>query len=159
MIKIGVKPVLLVAYSFLVFLLETYLGIGNWGIIGLYMITRRVGQNPCVPFYCVTSTWILAVAILIAPLIFGYLLLERYEALREHSKSHILFGLLLVPVGLCRTLNSGGLVTMLYFLSLATGLSYLLQRNYYEKHLPELALVGFTWFLITHALMLKPWAC
>ncbi|AMQ18189.1 hypothetical protein [Thermococcus peptonophilus] len=159
MIKIRVKPVLVVVYSFLVFLLETYLGIGNWRIVGLYMTTRRVGQNPCVPFYCVTSTWILAVAILIAPLILGYLILERYETLREHAKSHLFFGLFLVPVGLCRTLNSANLVMMLYYLFIATGLSYLLQRDYYGKRLPELALVGFTWFLITHALMLKPWAC
>ncbi|WP_232473575.1 hypothetical protein [Thermococcus profundus] len=48
---------------------------------------------------------------------------------------------------------------MLYFLSLATGLSYLLQHEYYEKQLHELALVVFTWFLTTSALMVKPWAC
>ncbi|BAD84409.1 hypothetical membrane protein [Thermococcus kodakarensis KOD1] len=158
MIKIGVKPVLLVAYSFFVFLVEASLGIHR-KVADLYLTTQRVGGIPCVKFYCVTSTWILALAILIAPLLLGYLLLERYEALREHAKSHLLFGLLLVPVGLCKTLYAGGFVTMLYFLSLATDLSYLLQQDYYEKRLHELALVVFTWFLTTSALMLKPWVC
>ncbi|MDK2854758.1 MAG: hypothetical protein PWQ92_1652 [Thermococcaceae archaeon] len=152
------KPALMVAYSFLIFLIETYLGIGNWRVVGLYMTTRRVGQNPCVEFYCVTSTWILAVGLLIIPLILGYFVLRRY-GLKEHAESHLLFGLLLLPVGICKTLYGEGFVMMLIFLFLATGLSYILQRDYYEKRLHELALVVFIWFLITRALMLKPWAC
>ncbi|HIH73404.1 MAG: Uncharacterized protein XD43_0968 [Thermococcales archaeon 44_46] len=152
------KPALMVAYSFLIFLIETYLGIGNWRVVGLYMTTRRVGQDPCVAFYCVTSTWILALAILIAPLLIAYLILGCY-GLKEFAKSHLLFGLLLVPVGICKTLYGGGFVMMLIFLSLATGLSYFLHRDYYEKRIDELALVVFTWFVTTSALMVKPWAC
>jgi hypothetical protein len=152
------RPVLLVAYSLFVFLVEASLGIHR-KVADLYWTTQRVGGIPCVKFYCTTSTWILALAILITPLLLGYLLLERYEAIREHAKSHLLFGLLLVPVGLCKTLYAGGFVTMFYFLSLATGLSYLLQHEYYEKRLSELALVVFIWFFTTSVLMLKPWAC
>lgn len=59
MIKIGVKPVLLVAYSFFVFLVEASLGIHR-KVADLYLTTQRVGGIPCVKFYCVTSTWILA---------------------------------------------------------------------------------------------------
>lgn len=152
------KPVFVVVYSLFVFFVETYLGIGNWKVVGLYITTRRVGQNPCLEFYCVKPTWILAVGLLIIPLILGYFVLRRY-GLKEHAESHLLFGLLLLPVGICKTLYGEGFVMMLYFLSLATGLSYILQRDYYEKRLHELALVVFTWFLTTLALMLKPWAC
>jgi hypothetical protein len=152
------KPALLVAYSLFVFLVETSLGIHR-KVVALYQITQRVGGIPCVKFYCTTSSWILALAVLIAPLLLGYLLVERYEALREHAKTHLLFGLLLIPAGLCKTLYAGGFVTMLYFLSIATGLSYLLQREYYEKRLSELALVVFIWFFTTSALMLKPGVC
>jgi hypothetical protein len=153
------KPILVGIYSLLVFLIETYLGIHR-KVTDLYQITQRVGGIPCVKFYCTTSSWILALAVLIAPLLLGYLLVERYEALREHAKTHLLFGLLLIPAGLCKTLYAGGFVKMLYFLSLATGLSYLLQREYYEKRLSELALVVvFIWFFTTSVLMLKPWAC
>lgn len=158
MIKTERKPVLLVAYSLFVFLVEASLGIHR-KVADLSRTTQRIGGIPCVKFYCVTSIWILALAILIAPLLLSYLLLERYEALREYAKSHLLFGILLVPVGLCKTLYGGGFVMMLIFLFLATGLSYILQRDYYEKRLHELALVVLTWFLTTSALMLKPWVC
>ncbi|WP_232473576.1 hypothetical protein [Thermococcus profundus] len=96
------RPAPSVAYSLFVFLVEASLGIHR-KVADLYRTTQRVGGIPCVKFYCVTSTWILALAILIAPLLLSYLLLERYEAIREHAKSHLLFGLLLVPVGLCKT--------------------------------------------------------
>ncbi|MCO6040821.1 hypothetical protein [Thermococcus alcaliphilus] len=152
------KPALMVAYSLFVFFVETYFGIGNWKVVSLYMTTRRVGQDPCVAFYCVTSTWILAVGFLIIPLILGYFILRRY-GLKEHAGSHLLFGLLLLPVGICKKLYGEGFVMMLIFLFLATGLLYLLQRDYYEKRIDELALVVFTWFVTTSALMVKPWAC
>ncbi|NJE26901.1 hypothetical protein E3E22_09815 [Thermococcus sp. MV5] len=153
------KKLLMIPYSLFIFIVEAYLGIGNWKIVGLYMTTKRVGENPCVEFYCITPTWIFALAILILPLVIGYFLVERYEILREHAKSHLLFGLIVLPPSICTELSGGSELMILYGLALSTGLSFLLQRRHYEKQPFDLIPVVGTWFFIAYVLMIKPWVC
>jgi hypothetical protein len=150
---------LLIVYSLLVFLTELCLGVFDWKVVGLYMETRKIGGIPCVPFYCTSPSWFLALAMLVAPLILGYLVVERYDFIREHAKGHLLFGLLVIPAGICGKPTGGGGVGVLYFVGLAAGLSYLLQGDHYRKNQLELVLLTLTWLFVGYAMVLKPWMC
>ncbi|WP_297508991.1 hypothetical protein [Thermococcus sp.] len=144
-------------YSLLVLIVELFLGT-SWKIVDLYMKTERIGGVPCVAFYCIEPSWVLALAVLLSPLLLGYLFVERWDSLREHAKTHLLFGLLVLPAGMC-SLSSGGFLGVLYSNVLAAGLAYYLQDEHYRRNLPGLALVSVTWLFIGCVLALKPWAC
>ncbi|ASJ00420.1 hypothetical protein [Thermococcus gorgonarius] len=151
------RKLLLPLYSLLVLIVELVLGM-SWKIVDLYMKTERIGEAPCVAFYCTEPSWVLALAVLLSPVLLGYLFVERWDLIRGHAKTHLLFGLLVLPAGMCG-LSSGGLLGVLYSNVLAAGLAYYLQDEHYRRNLPELALVSVTWLFIGLVLALKPWAC
>jgi len=154
---LNTQKLLLPVYSLLVLIVELVLGT-SWKIVDLYMRTERIGRVPCVAFYCTEPSWILALAMMLSPLLLGYLLAERWDFLREHAKTHLLFGLLVLPAGMCG-LSSGGFLGVLYSNALAFGLAYYLQGEHYRGDLSELVLVSLTWLFTGWALALKPWAC
>ncbi|WP_456368560.1 hypothetical protein [Thermococcus sp.] len=153
----NLRKLLLPVYSLLVLIVELFLGT-SWKIVDLYMKTERIGGVPCVAFYCIEPSWVLALAVLLSPLLLSYLFVERWDSLREHAKTHFLFGLLVLPAGMCG-LSPGGFLGVLYSISLAISFAYYMRKEHYIRNPFELALVSITWLFIGWVLALKPWAC